>query len=87
MRPTRLQHAVLTGVVATLLFLPFCALLASLCYLIFDISLRAFVTFGGRLSEVIGLVAWWALAWLPARAYVAMVSGSRLESGGTRPNQ
>jgi hypothetical protein len=87
MRPTGLQHVALAGLVATLLFLPLGALLALLCYLIFDVSLHAFVTFGDRLSEPFGLVAWWVIAWLLARAYVASVSGSGLESRGTRPNQ
>ena len=87
MRPTPLQHVAFASIVATLLFLPLGGLLALLSYLIFDVSLHTFVTFGERLSAPLGVLAWWVLAWLAARAYVASVSGGGLESDGARPNQ
>ena len=63
-----------------MLFPPLGALADVLCYLVFDLSLHALITFGDRLSGPLGLLAWWALAWLPAVIYVSIVSARRLES-------
>jgi hypothetical protein len=37
------------------------------------VSLRAVVTFGSLLTALEGLLAWWALLFLPALAYAACV--------------
>jgi hypothetical protein len=62
---------VMAAIVATLLIVPVGALLALLAYLLLGASLQAFVTFGGTLSAVQGVLAWWLLAFVPALAYAA----------------
>ncbi len=70
---TLLQSTVMTGIVATLLCVPLWALTALACNLLFDLPPHAFVTFGDRLNEPAGALAWWALAWLPASIYSAFM--------------
>ena len=61
------------AIVATLLRLPVGALLAWLCFAVLGISLHAFVTFGGELNGLQGLLAWWALGFLAAFVYSAFL--------------
>jgi hypothetical protein len=64
------ELATMAAIVTTLLFVPVAAILAGLLFLA-GISLEAVVTFGGALNAVQGLLAWWALGFLPAAAYAA----------------
>jgi hypothetical protein len=65
------KMVLMAAIVATLLFLPVGALLAFLCFGLLGTSLHAFVTFGGTLSALHGLLAWWILDFVPALAYAA----------------
>jgi hypothetical protein len=47
------------------------ALLALLSFAVLGTSLHAFVTFGGTLNAFQGVLAWWALGFVPALAYAA----------------
>ena len=71
---TSLRFLSMTGVVATLLCIPVGAVFAALAFLLFDLPLHSFLTFGERVLTPVGLVAWWALAWLPAAIYAAFCS-------------
>jgi len=63
------QMLVMAAVVTSALCLPVGALLAFLCFALFDVSLGAFVTFGGSLTPFHGVLAWWAVLFVPALAY------------------
>jgi hypothetical protein len=67
------QLTVMAAIVTTLMCGPVGALLAWFCFAVLDISLHAFVTFGGALNGFQGLLVWWALGFLPALAYAAYV--------------
>ena len=67
------QMLVMTGVVTTALYVPVVAVLALLAIGLFDVPLRSFVTFGGALGAVAGLVAWWVVLFVPALAYSAFM--------------
>jgi hypothetical protein len=67
------QLTVMAAIVTTLMCGPVGALLALFCFAVLDISLHAFVTFGGALNGFQGLLVWWALGFLPALAYAAYV--------------
>ena len=60
---------VMAAIVATLLVCPVGALLALLSFILLGISLHAFVTFGGTLSALQGVLAWWLVSFVPALAY------------------
>jgi hypothetical protein len=62
----------MAAIVATMLCVPAGALLAALL-LPFGISPSVIVTFGGALHPVLGLVAWWAICFIPAVTYAAFV--------------
>ncbi|MGA8006202.1 MAG: hypothetical protein WCA17_08885 [Burkholderiales bacterium] len=62
---------VMAAVVTTALCVPVGAVLASFGFALFGVSLRAFVTFGGSLAPFPGLLAWWAVLYVPALAYAA----------------
>lgn len=64
----------MAAIVTTLLWLPFGALLAFLGYAFLGISLDAFLTLGHSLPHAsIGLVAWWAIGFVPALAYSVLI--------------
>lgn len=65
------QTAVMAAVVATLAYLPVAALAALFGYGALGISLQAFASFGGRFSEVGGLLVWWCLFFVAAFVYAA----------------
>jgi hypothetical protein len=65
------KMVVMAAIVATLLFCPVGALLALLCFGLLGTSFHAFVTFGGTLSAIQGVLAWWLLDFVPALAYAA----------------
>jgi len=62
----------MAAIVTTLLFVPAVAILAAVLYLA-GTSLRDFMTFGGALNAVQGVLVWWALAFVPALAYAGYV--------------
>lgn len=62
----------MTAIVTSLLYVPAAALVAGALFL-FGVSPYAFLTFGGTLNAVQGLIAWWVLGFLPALAYAAYV--------------
>ena len=61
----------MAAIVDTLLLCPLGALLALLCFGVLGTSLHAFLTFGESVSAFQGVLAWWALGFLPAIAYAA----------------
>jgi hypothetical protein len=67
------QMVVMAAIVTSALFVPVGALLVWPSFALFGVSLRAVVTFGSLLTALQGLLAWWALLFLPALAYAACV--------------
>jgi hypothetical protein len=65
------QLLVMASVVTTALYVPVMVVLALLSVGLTGASLHAFVTFGDALSTFEGLVAWWAILFVPALAYSA----------------
>jgi hypothetical protein len=65
------QTFVMAAIVATLLCIPLAALLALLSLGLLDIPLQSFLTFGGRANAFVGVLLWWAIAFVPALAYAA----------------
>jgi predicted permease len=65
------QMLVMAAVVTSALCVPIGALLAFLSFVLFGVSLRAFVTLGDRLTPFHGVLAWWALLFIPALVYAA----------------
>lgn len=65
-----LQMMVLTAIVATLVYLPACIVLALALYAI-GISLETWLTLGGTLHPALGILAWWLLIFVGAFGYVA----------------
>jgi len=63
----------MAAVVTTLMCWPVVALLAGISYAALGISFHRFMTFGGTLGGFQGLLAWWALAFVPALVYAAYV--------------
>lgn len=72
-----LQTFVMAAIVATLLALPVGALLALLAYGALGVPLVGFLTFGGALGLVEGLLAWWLCLFTASLAYAffAMPAG------------
>lgn len=66
------QMLLMAVIVASLLYFPVGAVLALLCALI-GVSLQAFVTFGGALGTLAGMLAWWLLGFAGALVYAACV--------------
>jgi hypothetical protein len=69
--PSVPKMLVMAAIVTSALYLPVGALLALLSFALFGVSLRAFVTFGGMFAPFHGVLAWWALFFLPALVYAA----------------
>ena len=67
------QMVVMAAIVTSTLFVPVGALLIWLSFAFFGVSLRAVVTFGSLLTALEGVLAWWALLFLPALVYAACV--------------
>lgn len=65
------QMLVMAALVATLLWLPVGALLGLFAHFVLGMSVEAFVTFDGRMNELVGVLAWWALAFLASLIYAA----------------
>jgi hypothetical protein len=64
----------MAAIVTTLLWLPAGALLALVAYGLFGTTLRDFLSFDGTFHPALGLVAWWAISFVPAYAYAVLVS-------------
>lgn len=62
----------MAAIVATMLGVPVAVVLAGVLFL-FDVSLHACLTFGGKLNAYQGAAAWWLVAFLPTLAYAAWV--------------
>jgi hypothetical protein len=62
---------VMAAVVTAALCVPVGAVLAFAAFALFGIPLQAFVTFGGLLAPFSGLLAWWAVLFVPALVYAA----------------
>ncbi len=67
------QMVVMAAIVTSALFVPVGVLLIWPSFALFGASLRAVVTFGSLLTALEGLLAWWALLFVPALAYAACV--------------
>ena len=67
------RMVVMAAIVDSALFVPFGAILALLSFMLFGLSLESFVTFGGMLSGLEGLIAWWAILLMPSLAYATYV--------------
>ena len=63
------QTVLMAAIVTTLLCVPAWGLLALLSFGALGVSFQAFLTFGGALNAVQGLLAWWALGYVPALVY------------------
>lgn len=66
------QTLVMAAIVTTALYVPFGALLA-LVFALLEVPLHTLVTFDGLLSAVEGVIAWWAIFYVPAVVYAACV--------------
>jgi hypothetical protein len=66
------QVLTMAAIVTTLLWLPLGAMLAGVLF-VFGTSLHAFVTFGGAIGGVAGVVTWWLVGFVPALGYAAYV--------------
>jgi hypothetical protein len=64
------QLAVMAAVVATILYVPF-GLIVALAGRLAGVTLAGVVTFGGALPAVVGLIAWWLVAFAGAMIYAA----------------
>ena len=64
------QLVVMAAIVATLLYVP-AGLALLLLLALFGIPIDAVVTFGGFFNTLLGLFAWWLLAFAIACIYVA----------------
>ena len=65
------QMVVMAAIVDTALFVPVGGLLALVAFAFFGVPLRAFVTFGGHLPTLDGILIWWGLLLVPALVYAA----------------
>ena len=65
-----LQMVVMAAVVATLVYLPVCIVLA-LALRAFGISFEAWITLGKALHPALGLLVWWLFVFLGACGYAA----------------
>jgi hypothetical protein len=65
------RMVVMAAIVDSALFVPFGAILALLSFALFGIPLQSFITFGGALGGVEGLIAWWAILLVPSLVYAA----------------
>ena len=68
-------------IVATLGLLPVGGLLALVAFLVFDVSLQGFVTFGGAMNAPLGVVAWWMLVLIPSSVYAIIMRHEDLSGG------
>lgn len=66
------QVLTMAAIVTTLLWVPLGAMLAAVLFA-FGTSLHAFVTFGGAIDGVVGVVTWWMVGFVPALGYAAYV--------------
>jgi hypothetical protein len=66
------QLLVMAAIVTTALYFPLAALLALLSMAL-GISVAGFLTFGGSLTVLQGLLAWWGIFFVPALVYSACV--------------
>jgi hypothetical protein len=62
---------VMAVIVTTLACIPMGAVLALLSFGIPDMSPQSLVTFGGRFNAFVGVLLWWAIAFVPSLAYSA----------------
>ena len=69
------QTVLMAAIVNTVLFVPFTAILALIGFAAFGISLQSFVTFGGALGALQGVIAWWAVLLVPSLVYAIIVRG------------
>jgi hypothetical protein len=65
------QMIVMAAIVATALYVPLAGLFALLAFILFGVSPAEFITFGGALSLLDGLVVWWAVMLVLALVYAA----------------
>ena len=66
------QTLVMAAIVTTALYVPVGALVA-LASALLGVPLHTLVTFAGRLGAVEGVIAWWAIFYVPALVYAAFV--------------
>jgi hypothetical protein len=71
------QTALMAAIVTTLLCVPVWGLLALASFGVLDVSFQAFLTFGGALNAVQGLLAWWTLGYVPAFLYAVAMDAQR----------
>ena len=69
--PSIAQMVLMAAIVTTALFLPVATILVLLASALFGVSLLGFITFGGFLNLFEGVLAWWAIFFLPALVYAA----------------
>ena len=62
----------MAAVVTTMLYVPVAAILAGAA-LLAGVPLSSFFSFGGALHPVAGLIAWWAIFFVPVAVYSGFV--------------
>ena len=67
------QLLVMSAIVTTALYVPVGTILALIASALLGVSLLGFITFGGFLTALEGLAAWWAILFVPALVYAAYV--------------
>jgi hypothetical protein len=67
------QTAIMAAIVTSLMYFSAGALLAVASYVLFGVSLHAFVTFGDSFGVFAGLLAWWVVGFVPAYVYAAVL--------------
>ena len=67
------QLAVMSAIVTTALYVPVGTILVLIASALFRISTLAFISFGGFLTALEGLAAWWGILFVPALVYSAYV--------------
>ena len=67
-----LQTLVMAAIVTTALYVPVGALLV-IVFALLGVPLHALVTFHGLLGAFEGIIAWWAIFYVPALVYAACV--------------
>ena len=65
------RMVVMAAVVDSALFLPLGAILALLCFALFGVPFRSFVSFGGSIGAPEGVIVWWAIFLVPSLVYAA----------------
>ena len=62
----------MAAIVTTMLYVPAALLIAGACFLA-GVPVWSLVSFGGALHPVVGLLAWWAVFYVPVAVYSGFI--------------